>query len=648
MRRVFLVDCPFEPELRRAGYEVRTLWTGSEILDLPSELDRLDFRPDLVVQAERLDRRTVLTGLAETPGIKVFWSLDTHLNLFWQRHYARLFDGALSTQPHLAGPLGATGTAAGWLPWGGQKRPFVPHSRRIRNMLFVGRVTPERPRRGRMTDFLGKRFGLETISGLSHRVMLERYDATRVVPNETISGEINLRLFEAASCGCAVIGDPPPPGGEGLFEVGRETAVARHALEMAERAAWLLARPERAEAMGRAAWERVNAEHLPERRAEALMRFALGLSGGAATGAAADAALGLTLAALLRGRRTTGCLGRAIGLLSAAPFDPEALAWRLRLMTETGRADEAARLAEWILAADAGRGDPELDAAGCLAAWRLNRPEMAKAFVFRRLVADGKMRSPPDGTHFAALRFQAGVLAAAGRDYDPGFVYVAGIHLPGTAAECLIEALRLRPADLPTLDRLNRVLAAFPGSDMDRLGILSHLGLHHPGDWRTQLDLALVNLRLFRVPEGLGDAFVARRAAEAGGQRGLFDRSLDHLDPGGLIMRSLDAAAAPDGPGGPREQGEPDGKDGSRAAPPGSGGDAARPGQTPVATETPDAPDDVEAGQAAGAAEAGEAARVVSAAQRSERAESDVPDGQDRPGVPDGPGKAGRDQPARS
>ncbi len=45
-----------------------------------------DFVPDLLIQQETLGPRTFIADLDVLPCPKVYWSIDTHLNSFWQQY----------------------------------------------------------------------------------------------------------------------------------------------------------------------------------------------------------------------------------------------------------------------------------------------------------------------------------------------------------------------------------------------------------------------------------------------------------------------------------------------------------------------------------------------------------------------------------
>jgi hypothetical protein len=60
-----------------------------------------------------------------------------------------------------------------WLPWFGQTRPVVPWESRPSGLVFVGRVTPERPVRTWFLKWLEDVAGVRLHHDLPHAQMLD-------------------------------------------------------------------------------------------------------------------------------------------------------------------------------------------------------------------------------------------------------------------------------------------------------------------------------------------------------------------------------------------------------------------------------------------------------------------------------------------
>lgn len=540
--RILAVNAPLAPALRDMGHTVLDLFLENGIHHLPSLLAERGFTPDLVLHMENLGRRGLLAGLPEIACPKVFWSVDTHLNSWWHRWYGRLYDLTLTTQAPWAPRLEGLGLPrVEHLPVAGTAAPWVPHADRPLPLAFVGRLTPQRPARAWMMDMVQRAAPCTVFSDLPPHQVVASYSQARVVPNESILGEVNFRLFEAASAGCLVLHQEGEADASRLFAPGVEILTYGHGLELAQHLRRALERPEEAERLGRAAWERVQREHLPAHRAARVLELVRDLPARAARGKAAEAAWVMSLFHL----HESGMLcsePNPLALQLARIDDPPAQAALLRLLAMEGRREAlVGRLLEML---DGGMWpDAEVDQAASAAALRLGLFDLAKRFWYRRweaLPREGaplRFEQPKNPAHL--LKLWAGELSRMGRVMRPGLPFDEERHVPATAVECLFAAKLGAGTDLDLERRLAALLAGVPGQEHMRMGLLSHLSLHHPGDWRTSLELGLVNLRAFRVNEGLAELATARQAARQANQEDRFLRALAARDPGRTALAAL-------------------------------------------------------------------------------------------------------------
>ena len=591
--RVCLVHAfgPLGPALKQLGCEVLSLSPDhSGLFDLPAELRRHGFEPDLLLQRERLGPRLLLSGLHTLPCVRAFWAIDPHLNAFWHAPYAQLFDLVFSTQRRWMPQLAACGPVClRHLPWHAPDQPFTPFQSRAHLAGFVGRLGPTRPARTWLAELmrglLGEGFALR--DNLDFQPMLDFYGDTQVVPNESITGEVNFRLFEAAGCGCVVLAQDLGPEQAELFEPGREMLVCADALELAENLSLLAKRPRLAEAMGRAAWERAQAEHLPQARARAILHEA-NLAPRRMLGADASRLwLALAQAGLCEAERLPGQAESVLAELTelskysalaeqsllgavrdAAPL--LLLNARLRLAHSLGRTGEVAALlqqveaqAETLPPLDAGHG-LSLALTCCALLLGLGGPQRLPTDVPRALrfaararvdlgdfgfdvcddVCDdgsgpGSGEGGDEDVAFRLLLAWARRLDAAHTPARGGFGFDAAKHLPASASECLHCALALRPGDTTALRASIDALGREPGAEALRLGLLSDLGLRQRDDWRIGLELGLVNLQAFRPGPGLDEIRMAAHLAEAQGQAEHFLQALAQADANGHLRRAL-------------------------------------------------------------------------------------------------------------
>ncbi len=540
--KICTVNCHLDDAFRQLGHEVLALRPKSGMASLPDLLADSDFCPDLVFQQETLAGRVLLANLHDVPCPKVFWSIDTHLNLWWHGLYGQAFDLVLTTQNHLAEQLRAMGVAqTGHLPWFGTQEPFVPFDQRPRDMVFVGRVTPQRRARGWMLDFLNDRFDLDHRRNVPYPRMAATCADGRLAPNESILGEVNFRLFEAASAGCAVLNQAVEGDVSLLFEPGREVAVYDHVLELEAKAKRLLENPDQAEAMGRAARERILREHLPVHRAATVVEAVRNLPSSRPDrrrDAAWRRGVALTFAAGL----TPMFPDTVQGLLGARADDPDLLAAQIRITAGFGHRSRTAAMIKPLLSAS-GPASLELDLAASTAALHIDWLDAARQILERRKgLRPG--RGPRDRN--GILLAWCDLLEASGRLMRHGFPFDPEIHLPTTVFECLCSTDH-DPMHEGKARRMDRVAGSQRGLEVLRMSALSTLTLHHSDDWRLDLELGLTNLRAFRRDQGLQDLEQALDKARQAGQEDAFMRLVSDRDASGLVLATLSAHTHHDG-----------------------------------------------------------------------------------------------------
>lgn len=526
---------------KRLGHEVLDLRPGPGPRHLPGLLAEHGFTPDLVLEVEYLGPRTILLGLESVPCPVLFWAVDVHLNSWWHRYYGRQFDGVLCSQRLWTKRLRDMGLPrVEYMPWFGSRRPFVPWSERDKSLCLVGRVTDSRPVRKRMVEHLRDRFGLVHLDGLGVAEMQAAYDTTRLVPNESIFAEVNFRLFEAASSGCLVINQEVEGGVEHLFEPGREVLEFADIVHLDALVERMEADPAAAEAMARAAWERVQREHLPEHRATSILELAR-----------------LWGAATPRGHRQYADAMLAVYRMVEAgmvdtPLDPALASWRpyvdssptffsaaLRALYHMGDTAEVGWLLREEITARRFEDSFAVNLAGWGAAMRLGDDALALAYWLRHLKATNRQsRGTPQGGMAFCMAW-ARECEWFHQELRPGCGFDERRGIPDSALECLKVAACIEPENEDCLRRMNTLMARQQGTSDFRLSLLSWLTLRAPDNWRMGLDLGLVNLAAMRLRQGLEELVLARSVAERQGVAGRFDSVLASRDPDGAVGEQL-------------------------------------------------------------------------------------------------------------
>jgi hypothetical protein len=105
MRILHLGNLQTVPALRALGQDVRVASQLCPLLGAPGRpIDVRFLHREIAPDAEAffmvdtLGRQTLAYGIEELPMPRLYWAIDVHLNFFWQRHYAGLFDLVLVAQ----------------------------------------------------------------------------------------------------------------------------------------------------------------------------------------------------------------------------------------------------------------------------------------------------------------------------------------------------------------------------------------------------------------------------------------------------------------------------------------------------------------------------------------------------------------------
>jgi len=527
-------------EFEKAGYSVLRLQASPQhFFDLPAALDEHNFIPDLVFQNEHIGARSIVTGLDTLDCPLMLWCIDPHLNAHWHSAYARLFDLTCSTQKAWIPKIRQQGASdVRWLPWHGRDIAWTAWEERPHGLAFVGRVTGQRPARKWMIEFLEDKaaaFNPAIRQDLAHGEMMQLYQSSKIIPNESIFGEINFRLFEAASCGCLVLSQDLGEEQEELFEPGREFDTYSHVADFGEKLSVYLENDRLAQTMGQAAHERIQAEHLPAHRVQRIIEYARDASRNRATGTDAAKWTALTACAMWEADVLRIPPADLLHRLSTLPQDADLATATLRIQAMTGPSRVLEDNVNTILGNNLQAKSSDLNLAGSMAALRVNHWDGAKAFWYRHLKATGARDANPPRDTKELLTLWAKNLKRRDLLVRAGFPFDATRHLPASATECLLAILDNEPEDLPTLRLLDTVLRPISGLELLRVGFLSILTLHERNDWRLAFEIALANLKSYRLESGLEELQLARRIAQKQGQETVFDRALKARDPSGLL-----------------------------------------------------------------------------------------------------------------
>lgn len=507
------------------------------VVSIAEECERRRFKPDLLIQQEVLAPRVILQDLDALNCVKLFWALDPHLNFYWHNHYARLFDVVASTQKNWVEALRNAGHPhAGWVTWWGPNLPWRSFRKRRHMISFVGRITQHRPQRKQLAEFLAKRFQARIETDIPYADMLALYKDTRFAPNEGIASEINIRLFEAAAAGCLVFNQAHSPGLEDLLEPGREVEVYEDVFELEDKLAHAVAHPDAYVEKARRAYDAVQRRHLAVHRAQALLDLAGDASRTALTGQDADLNLQLTLAHLFLARLVPLRPARVVQGLARHIQHADAAALLLRALWFMQRKDEAKTNALYALKEHSHQSSLEFNLTGAAIGLRCRMWEMATAFWSRQCQADGQPLTPLNGPADLLVRF-ADACVRHDKIIHLGFPFNEEEHLPATAEELLREAVSRDSENLQLVRRYETFLRPYPGLEIQRISLLSHVSLSFRDDWRLGLQLAKLNARAFRARQALEEFELSGITARRLGKTGAFESAVRNWNMTGFGSR---------------------------------------------------------------------------------------------------------------
>jgi hypothetical protein len=536
--RIAVVSSALAQGFQELGCEVLQLKLGPGVHSLQEILAEKKFTPDVFFQQESLGPRILFRDLPSVPCTKIFWSLDTHLNSYWHARYGRLFDLVLTTQSHWVEPLKHAGLPmVENLPWYGSRRPFVPWHKRKCDIGFIGRLSAERKLRTWMLDFIAEQHAVNLLTDVEMSQVPEVYSGIRIVPNEAIFREVNFRLFEGASAGCLILNPSVDADIGALFTPGKEVDVYENVLELGSLLGTRLANLGEAESIARAGWAAVQTRHLPVHRAERVLNFLPQIGKNAAQGRDADLQWWVMAARMYESNMQMAQVERMCSELWKHFDEPMAADALIRALHLSGKGDQLMQVLAASFHQELHAEDLPFNAVASAAAVSMDAWEYALGFRLRYVRSRGRQDRVP-GNPSELLQQWADDFISAGRLSMPGCPFDERRNLPKGALCFLLTARLLTPEDLGLYKKLQQLLSKCPGYEFLKLGVLSTLSLHMPKQWRYDLESGLINLRAYRMLEGMQELTVGYRKAL---KQGSGDRFLHGLGNASL-QQALSAA----------------------------------------------------------------------------------------------------------
>ncbi len=240
-------------------------------------------RPDLLIYTDHLGHHAWPQGLDELNIPKIYYAVDTPINFWWQKHFAKLFDVCFVDQKPFVKKMRDEGVDAQWLPvavnasaYQGEKSA---DSSKIYDFGFVGVVDEKvRAKRSLLIKQLSSRYRLKTEGARQEGWVTPGdssaiYRQSRLILNENLFPGVTTRMFEAMASGTVLFTEKAGGDLGELFMPGEDFAWFEPQ-ELFEAAEYWLSDEERLARVSKRALEKVVENHDITNRAEALMAVA--------------------------------------------------------------------------------------------------------------------------------------------------------------------------------------------------------------------------------------------------------------------------------------------------------------------------------------------------------------------------------------
>src|SRR3989338_3286422 len=206
-------------------------------------------------------------GIQRLPFPTACYMIDSHLNLSWHLNWAKQFDFVFVAQRRYIPDFKKAGCKnVYWLPLGCD--PDIhkkSDSKKIYDIGFVGSVTKNHVRRKTLLDKLSKHFNVYTERSFLYDMALT-FSRSKIIFNEAIKDDLNMRVFEALSTGSLLLTDDARESGLTDFFKDREHLIIYNDDNIIELADYYLTHAEEREAIAKKGREEVLKRHTYDHR----------------------------------------------------------------------------------------------------------------------------------------------------------------------------------------------------------------------------------------------------------------------------------------------------------------------------------------------------------------------------------------------
>lgn len=218
-------------------------------------------------------------GVSKVPFPTACYMIDSHLSLGWHIEWATQFDIVFTAQREYVSNFKNAGCKnVIWLPLACD--PSIHKKYEVDkeyDICFVGSITQEHKRRKRLLDTLSKRFNVRIERSFLEEMSIA-FSKAKIVFNEAVRNDLNMRVFEALAAGSMLFTDEAK--GSGLTEIfrDREHLAVYNEQNLIALADYYLNHDEEREEIARAGREEVLQKHSYDHRVELLIDHVFNMS----------------------------------------------------------------------------------------------------------------------------------------------------------------------------------------------------------------------------------------------------------------------------------------------------------------------------------------------------------------------------------
>jgi hypothetical protein len=206
-------------------------------------------------------RGLIPLGMEDAPFPTVCILNDMHRNLGHRLRLARFFDYVISQQANYVAAFDEHPPEnVIWLPYACDTSVFYPHDiPRDLDLAFIGQHHTDERRR--IIPQLAQQYTMNEQRVYLMEEIPEVYSRARIVVNLPIGDDLNMRFFEALSCGALLITRRHNTGQEKLFEEGKHYEAFSTEEELLQKVAYYLAHEDERAAIARRGYDEVQQNH---------------------------------------------------------------------------------------------------------------------------------------------------------------------------------------------------------------------------------------------------------------------------------------------------------------------------------------------------------------------------------------------------